>query len=54
MPAGYEFTTSTTFNSYFNLTSAQSGFSDTFTMLDATGANGGGAKELARHGVAAL
>jgi hypothetical protein len=48
------FTTTTAFNTYFSLTAVQSGFSDTFTMLDAAGANGGGARKLARHGVSAL
>jgi hypothetical protein len=50
----YEFTTATLFNQYFGLTSAQSGFSDSATMLDAVNANGGGTKKLARHGVSAL
>ncbi len=48
------FTTTTTFNSFFGLTSAESGFSDTFTMLDAITASGGGGAKLARHGVAGL
>ena len=54
MPAGYEFITTTSFNDYFNLTPAQSGFSDSFTMLDAVNAGGGGGSKLARHGVSAL
>ena len=54
MPAVYQFTTTTLFNAYFDLTPAQSGFSDTTTMLDAVKAGGGGEKALARHGVSAL
>src|SRR5262249_42500787 len=54
MPSGLRFTTATRFNTYFNLTSAQSGFSNTFTMLDAVNAGGGNAAKMARHGVSAL
>lgn len=48
------FYTGTSFNSFFNLTAAQSGFADSFTMLNAINANGGGGSKLARHGVSAL
>jgi uncharacterized repeat protein (TIGR01451 family) len=54
MPALLQFTTTTSFNDYFNLTPAESGYPDTFTMLDAVNAGGGGANKLARHGVSAL
>jgi hypothetical protein len=54
MPAGYEFTTTTLFNDYFDLTPAQSGFNNNVTMLSAVKAGGGGEKALARHGVSAL
>ena len=54
MPAGLRFTTTTTFNSYFGLTLAQSPFNNNATMHDAISAGGGGPKALARHAVAAL
>ena len=54
MPAGYKFITTTSFNTYFNLTAAQSGFANTVTMLGGVSAGGGGEKALARHGVSAL
>lgn len=48
------FTTGTLFNSFFGLTPAQSGFSDSKTMLGAMQTGGGGGYKLARHGLAAL
>ena len=54
MPAGLRFTTNTLFNTYFNLTPAQSSFSNTTTMHDAVSAGGGGPKALARQAVSAL
>ena len=48
------FTTSTSFNEFFSLTEAQSGFLDAFTMEDAVNARGGGGAKLARHGVSGL
>ena len=54
MPAGRQFITTTSFNTYFGVTQAQSGVSNTFTMLDAMNANGGGVNTLMRHGVSAL
>lgn len=54
MPAGLQFVTTTGFNAYFGLTPAQSGFSNSLTMLDGVKKGGGGGSKLARHGVAAL
>lgn len=48
------FTTTTSFNEFFGLTSAQSGFPDSLTMADALSLGGGGGQKLARQGVAAL
>jgi uncharacterized repeat protein (TIGR01451 family) len=48
------FTTTTSFNSFFGLTSAQSGFADSLTMLDAVNLGGGDGAKLARHGVSSL
>jgi hypothetical protein len=42
------------FNTTFGLTAAQSGFANTFTLLDALNQGGGGDNKLVRHGVAAL
>ena len=54
MGGTYSFTTATKFNAYFNLTTAQSPFSNTTTMLQAISAGGGGCTALGRHAVAAL
>ncbi len=54
MPAGYQFITTTSFNAYFGLTPAQTGVPNSFTMLDAASATGGGEGKLMRHGVSAL
>ncbi|MCI0589824.1 MAG: hypothetical protein L0323_23670 [Planctomycetes bacterium] len=48
------FTTTTSFNAFFSLTSQQSGFTDRFTMHDAVNASGGNARRLARFGVSTL
>jgi len=48
------FTTSTSFNAFFNLTAAESGFADSLTMLGALNLMGGDGAKLARHGVAGL
>jgi hypothetical protein len=48
------FTTDTSFNAFFGLTPAESGFPDSLTMLDAVKLGGGGGSKLARHGVPAL
>ena len=48
------FTTTTSFNAFFGLTPAQSGFPDSKTMLGAMQSGGGGGFKLARHGLAAL
>ncbi len=48
------FTTDTLFNDFFGLTSAESGFPDSLTMLGAMNLGGGGAFKLARHAVPAL
>ena len=50
----YTFITTTKFNTYFGVTSAQSGLSNDATMLDGVNAGGGGNQKLARHGVSAL
>ncbi len=47
-------TTSSSFNTVFMLTPAESGFPNSFTMIDAAKQGGGGADKLARHGTAAL
>ena len=48
------FSPSTTFNSFFGLTSQQSGFSDQTTMLQVLNSGGGGKIALGRQSVAAL
>ena len=48
------FTTGTSFNEFFGLTPAESGFADTLTMLGAVNLGGGGAFKLARHGIPGL
>jgi hypothetical protein len=48
------FDTSTFFNTFFVLTPAQSGFTNTFDMEDAVNEGGGDGAKLARHGVSGL
>jgi hypothetical protein len=54
MPAGLQFWTGTSFNAYFGLTAAQSGFSNSVTMFQALSTGGGGKIALARQSIAAL
>ena len=51
---GAGFTTAVSFNLFFGLTPAESGFPDGLTMDDAINLGGGGPFKLARHGTAAL
>ncbi|HET6201704.1 MAG TPA: hypothetical protein VFI25_02750 [Planctomycetota bacterium] len=48
------FTTTTSFNLFFRLTPAESGFANSYTMRDAVNASGSGAKKVARFGTAVL
>lgn len=48
------FTADTSFNAYFGLTPAQSGFADEVMMYHAINMGGGFEAKLARHGIAAL
>jgi len=48
------FTTTTSFNAFFSLTPAESGFADSLTMLQAVNLGGGDGEKLARHGISGL
>jgi hypothetical protein len=54
MPAGLKFTTTTNFNTYFNLPAGTNGFPNSLTMEGAISQGGGDCIALARHAVAAL
>jgi hypothetical protein len=54
MPAGLKFTTTTNFNTYFNLPAGTNGFDNSLTMDGAISQGGGDCKAFARHAVAAL
>ncbi|MBI2729253.1 MAG: T9SS type A sorting domain-containing protein, partial [Sphingobacteriales bacterium] len=54
LPAGLQFITTTSFNTYFGLVAGDAYLLNGKTMLNATQQNGGGCNALARHGVSAL